>query len=68
MEALVEILVEVFGELIVELLVHTIAWFVSLIVEHYDSNPISRKRLRIFVYFICFVSCIVLLIIRFLFA
>lgn len=68
MEALVEFLVEVFGELIVELLVHAIAWFVSLIVEHFDSNPISRKRLRIFVYFICFVSCIVLLIISFIYA
>ena len=68
MEALVEFLVEVFGELIAELLAHAIAWLISFVVEHYDNNPISRKRLRIFIYSVCFISCIVLLVISFVYA
>ena len=68
MDALFEFLVELFGELIVELLAHAIAWLVSLVVEHYDKNPISRKRLKTIIYIICFISCIVLLIISFIYA
>ena len=68
MEVLFEFLAEVFGELIFEALFHFIAWAISLVVTHFDENPKSRKVLRIIIYVICLIACIVLLVLSFIYA
>lgn len=68
MEFLVEFIVEVFGEALVELFVHFIAWALSIVVTHFDENPKSRKFLKITIYLICLIACIVLLVLSFIYA
>ncbi len=62
MEELIEVLIEIFGELIVHLLVQFISWLVSLVIADIDVNPRRYKIIKIVVYSICLIACIVLLI------
>lgn len=68
MEALIELLVEVFGEFVIEVIVHFFVWLLSYVITDIDSKPHIRKRIKIIVYFICLISCVVLLVLGLIYA
>ncbi len=68
MDALIEVLIEIFGELIMHLLVQFVSWILSLIVTDIDINPRKYKIIKICIYSICLVACIVLLVLSFIYA
>ena len=68
MDFIIEVLFELFGEIIANIFVHFFAWLLSVIVTDLDSSPVKRKRLKIVIYSLCFIACIVLLVLSFIYA
>ena len=64
MDALIEIFVEFFGELLFEVFIHFIAWIISLVITDIESNSFKKKVIKI----ICLVSCIILLVLSFIYS
>ena len=68
MDALIEIFVEFFGELLFEVFIHFIAWIISLVITDIESNSFKKKVIKITTYVICLVSCIILLVLSFIYS
>lgn len=61
---MLEALFEIFGEVLLELFFHFIAWLLSAVFADLDSNPNKRKVIKIIVYCMAFIACIVLFILE----
>ncbi len=68
MDALIDILVEIFGEIILELFVQFLAWLISFFVADIDSDSNKKRIIKISTYAICFIACIVLFILSFIYS
>ena len=68
MDALIDIVVEIFGEIILELFVHFLAWLISFFVADIDSDSNKKRIIKISTYAICFIACIVLFILSFIYS
>ena len=68
MDILIDFLIELFGEIIMELFIHFILWIISFVISDIDRDPNKRKIIKITTYAICFASCIVLLILSFIYS
>ena len=68
MDFIIEVLFELFGEIIMNIFVHLIAWILSAVVTDLDSSPVKRKRLKIVIYSICLIACILLLVLSIIYA
>ena len=68
MDALIDIVVEIFGEIILELFVHFLAWLISFFVVDIDSDSNKKRIIKISTYAICFIACIVLFLLSFIYS
>ena len=68
MDALIDIAVEIVGEIILELFVHFLAWLISFFVADIDSDSNKKRIIKISTYAICFIACIVLFTLSFIYS